>query len=66
MPYFRYQAVNAEQQVVSGELFADSVSQAIAQVEAEGLAVQSIGYSTIASDNPFAQATASVAAPRAE
>ncbi len=44
MPTFRYQALNAEQQLVVGQLQADGVGQAIAQLEAAGLAVQSIGF----------------------
>jgi type IV pilus assembly protein PilC len=49
MPTFRYQALNAEEQLVSGELEADSVAQALAQLESSGLVVQSIGYATIES-----------------
>jgi len=46
MAHFRYQALNAELQPVNGELHAESVSQALAQLEAQGLTVQSIGYFT--------------------
>jgi type IV pilus assembly protein PilC len=46
MPQFRYQALNADKNPVAGEILADSVAQAIAQVEAAGLSVQSIGYAT--------------------
>jgi type IV pilus assembly protein PilC len=46
MPQFRYQALNAENQPISGEVLADSVAQAISQLEAAGLTVQSIGYAT--------------------
>lgn len=46
MPQFRYQALNADEQLVAGEIEADSVAQAIGQLEASGLVVQSIGYAT--------------------
>ena len=46
MPHFRYQALNAQQQPIAGELEAESVSQAVSRLEAEGLTVQSIGYAT--------------------
>ena len=42
MPQFHYQALNAAQQMIAGKLEAPSVAQAIAQLEAEGLIVQSI------------------------
>jgi type II secretory pathway component PulF len=42
MPRFRYQALNSQQQPVSGQLQADSVTLAIAQLELQGLVVQSI------------------------
>lgn len=48
MPQFRYQALNADDQLVAGEIEADSVAQAIGQLEASGLVVQSIGYATAA------------------
>jgi type II secretory pathway component PulF len=64
MAHFRYQALNAQQQPVAGELHAESVSQAIAQLEAAGLSVQSIGYFT--SDSAASQAASrATAAPRA-
>jgi len=44
MPDFHYQAFNAQQQLVLGELQAESVGAAISQLEAQGLIVQSIGY----------------------
>src|SRR5438552_3973433 len=44
MPQFHYQALNAAQQMIAGKLEAPSVAQVIAQLEAEGLIVQSIGY----------------------
>jgi type IV pilus assembly protein PilC len=43
MPRFLYQALNTEQQSVAGEVHADSAAQAVVQLEASGLAVQSIG-----------------------
>jgi type IV pilus assembly protein PilC len=46
MPQFRYQALNADEQLVAGEIEAESVAQAIGQLETSGLSVQSIGYST--------------------
>src|SRR4029078_8490292 len=46
MPQFHYQALNANQQLIAGELEAPSVAQAIAQLETDGLVVQSIGYAT--------------------
>jgi type IV pilus assembly protein PilC len=46
MPQFRYQALNAENQPVAGEILADNVAQAIGKLEAAGLTVQSIGYAT--------------------
>ncbi len=42
MPRFRYQALNAQQQPVAGEISAASVAQAVAQLESSGLEVQSI------------------------
>jgi len=53
MAHFRYQALNAQQESVAGELHADSVAQALAQLEAKGLSVQSIGY--VASESASAQ-----------
>jgi type IV pilus assembly protein PilC len=44
MPIFRYQALNADNQLVAGHVAADAVAQAIAQLEATGLRVQSIGF----------------------
>ena len=45
MSRFHYQALNADQQLVFGELEADSVAGAIEQLESRGLEVQSIGFS---------------------
>src|SRR5471032_2539048 len=46
MATFRYQALDAQQKLVNGEISAESVEQAIAQLHASGLAVQSIGFAT--------------------
>jgi len=46
MPQFNYRALDADSRLVTGELVADGVQEAIAQLEANGLAVQSIGYAT--------------------
>ncbi|MGE3244296.1 MAG: type II secretion system F family protein [Pirellulales bacterium] len=54
MASFRYQALNANGDPVAGELDADNVQQAIAQLESQGLTVQSIGY---ASSTPPGTAT---------
>ena len=42
MPQFHYQALNSQQQPVTGELAAANVAQAVADLEARGLAVQAI------------------------
>jgi type IV pilus assembly protein PilC len=42
MPIFRYQALNSANQRVAGHVAADIVAQAVAQLEAQGLIVQSI------------------------
>ena len=52
MPLFRYQALNANQQNVAGDIEADNVAQAVAQLETQGLTVQSIGYSAAESRCP--------------
>jgi len=49
MPNFRYHALNYHHQPVSGELYAENVEAAIAQLEARGLVVQSIGFASPAS-----------------
>lgn len=46
MPLFRYQAFNADQQLVDGQIAADTVARAIAQLEGQGLLIQSIGYAS--------------------
>jgi type IV pilus assembly protein PilC len=43
MPTFHYQALNATQSLVTGALTADSVADAVTQLQASGLTVQSIG-----------------------
>jgi type II secretory pathway component PulF len=70
MPHYRYQALNADRQPVAGELAADSLAQVVAQLEAQGLTVQSIvdvssepsaaGPAAMnpGGDNPFASPTA--------
>ena len=44
MPTFHYQAWNAEQQPIAGELQAETVQDAITELEARGLTLRSIGY----------------------
>src|SRR5207237_639826 len=56
MPQFHYQALNAAQQMIAGNLEAPSVAQAIAQLEGEGLVVQSIGYATLDANETAAPA----------
>ncbi len=43
MASFRYQALNQEQQIATGDIQAETVLQAITELEARGLTVQSIG-----------------------
>jgi type IV pilus assembly protein PilC len=43
MPRYHYQALNADQQLVVGEVEADTAALALAQIEALGLTVQAIG-----------------------
>jgi type II secretory pathway component PulF len=62
MPTFRYQALNADQQPVAGEVEAAGVQQAISQLETSGLTVQAIGYASspaAASEPPRPPARAS-------
>jgi type II secretory pathway component PulF len=58
MPLFYYQALNANQQRVAGEMSAESLVQALAQLESQGLLIQSISSAPIpgggAGENPFA------------
>ena len=44
MPEFQFQALNAQRQLVSGQLQAGNVADALSQLEARGLVVQSIDY----------------------
>jgi type II secretory pathway component PulF len=44
MPRFRYQALNSEGQIVAGDVDADGVQEAVAQLLEQGLSIQSIGY----------------------
>ena len=55
MARFHYQALNDKRQLVSGELEAETVAQALARLEAEGLSVQSIGYASGAAPSSFAR-----------
>jgi type IV pilus assembly protein PilC len=48
MPTYRYQALNADQQSVSGEVVAESVAAAVTSLQSTGLAVQSISLVTVA------------------
>jgi type IV pilus assembly protein PilC len=60
MPTFRYQALDADQKSVTGQVEAESVALAVARLEAQGLIVQQIAFaSEMASvssppQNPFA------------
>src|SRR5262245_802195 len=58
MPQFYYQALNANHERVAGHLTAASLAQALAQLESQGLSVQSISSRPIsdgaAGENPFA------------
>jgi type IV pilus assembly protein PilC len=63
MATFQYQALNLKQELVSGELTADSVELAVAQLHATGLAVQSIrllSQNTTASEPISPQSTQNV------
>lgn len=57
MPLFYYQALNAKQEQVAGDLQAASLAQAVAELESQGMAIQSIGTTPLPAetgDNPFA------------
>jgi type IV pilus assembly protein PilC len=45
MPLYEYQAVNAQGQAVAGNIDAPTASQAVIQLEAQGLSISSIGQS---------------------
>jgi type IV pilus assembly protein PilC len=63
MPLFHYQALNANREPITGQLPAESLAQAIAQLESQGLSVQSIGNAPIPvsreAESPFADVDAS-------
>ena len=47
MPRFLYQALNESQEIVSGDVLAESAREAITELESRGLAVQSIRIETL-------------------
>ncbi len=55
MPSFRYHALDAKGQPVTGELEADGVQQAVAQLQTRGLIVQSIGSTESGWTSPSAK-----------
>lgn len=69
MPHYRYQALNADRQPFAGEIAAEGLAQAVAQLEAQGLTVLSIvdaaaehpaapaAEESPGGDNPFAPQT---------
>jgi type II secretory pathway component PulF len=63
MPLFHYQALNANRELVTGQLPAESLAQAVAQVESLGLSVQSISNAPVPGgregESPFAADDAS-------
>ena len=52
MPRFRYHALNTDGQPVMGDVDADGVQDAVAQLQADGLTVQSIGLAPSDSTSP--------------
>ena len=52
MPRFTYQGIDVQQQLVSGELEAEGVQQAIAELEGRGIVVQAIGLASLAAAVP--------------
>ena len=54
MPLFRYQALDINGRIVAGDLEADGVQQAVGELHARGLSVQSIGLAAISSVEPAA------------
>ena len=60
MPRYEYQALNAAGQPVAGAIEADTVSQAVIQLESLGLTIQSIGQS---GTSPFQDQPAAPARP---
>jgi type IV pilus assembly protein PilC len=57
MPRFRYQALNADGQLITGGIEADGVQEAVAQLQSQGFSVQSIGFAS--SDSPIESAAPS-------
>src|ERR1044072_2401396 len=60
MASFHYQALNEQQQLVTGVLDAESVAQALAELEAKGLVVQSCGYASSAGPTTSARGAESL------
>ena len=60
MPTYHYQALDAEEQLVTGQVQAESVREALAQLESAGLSVQSI---SVAGENAAAESTSPIVAP---
>jgi type II secretory pathway component PulF len=62
MPRFYYQAQSAQEQQITGQLLADSLVQAVAQLESQGLVVLSISSTPLVGaeggENPFASGQA--------
>ena len=52
MPTFHYQALDRENRLIVGQLQADTVTQAVGELEAQGLNIQSIGTTPLASPAP--------------
>lgn len=63
MPTFHYQALNATQSLVTGELTADSVADAVVQLQASGLTVQSIGLVSATNISDAETPAAGIASP---
>jgi type II secretory pathway component PulF len=66
MPNFIYQALNEQRELIVGKVQADGVQQAIAQLEANGLAVQSIRIETLKTWAPEPSLSADYDASAAE
>jgi type II secretory pathway component PulF len=70
MPIFRYQAIDAEQQAVTGQIEADSVTQAVERLSVKGLTLQVIAFATPAAkvddELPATKAAASSGGDQAE
>jgi type IV pilus assembly protein PilC len=63
MPTFHYQALNATQSLVTGDLTADSVADAVTQLQASGLTVQSIGLISATNISAAESPAADIASP---